>query len=648
MFCPNCKGKLPAYGTRKDMICPFCGGNVRKEDALEELVYTGEIETKNANDCTNEKRADGVIIGHLPENPENEPSKRKNDRSFNSKNRQTNTKKSDQKKRSKQNSIDWNLLIILLFCSVLILGPLSLLLIFNPSDSDESKEKDHDYSEEVSVVSSEDYEIFYSIPNDGFTYLSFDIDYQSNLVFAKYGIILSVDNRKVATISNGSRFTGIIKVDPGNHFIRFSGDDNDKRHVIDRKINVDHSILFSCKLESHIKNISIIDDSVSDTSCKMINVVGFNLENALKRLYEKGFSNIFLSGTNIDEITKDEYGDYFVVEQSIKPDELILLDREITLFLESKYVEESFGEVSKGETSESTESSSQTSSEEESKDAKKEKQAKEESKEESKQEESQKSGQTSEREKYDVDKDLVVISMTPSTKYTSQYKIVFAEKDNSGAIVRLYMFDAIDNCINPRDMGKLFNAWGDFPSWFYVGATVHVKAKLSQEDLLYSCTVTEAETKEEPIDVSGYVMKGTDMETIKMILKDNNITKYCGAEDWKNGVRREQYENANGSIAVELVYYQNSDALLCAEVMTNSLASATQQQEIIIALSKCLCPLNDCVKVQDWVKTNISNGQTCKIMIGGYTYEIRIGLANNLYYSAGVIELENNYLQWVH
>ena len=74
------------------------------------------------------------------------------------------------------------------------------------------------------------------------------------------------------------------------------------------------------------------------------------------------------------------------------------------------------------------------------------------------------------------------------------YDIVFGELDSNGNPNVLYTFDTYDDCINPRTMGKEFNAIGDLPMWFYEGATVHVKANLTSKGGLATsgCTVTQA------------------------------------------------------------------------------------------------------------------------------------------------------------
>lgn len=91
---------------------------------------------------------------------------------------------------------------------------------------------------------------------------------------------------------------------------------------------------------------------------------------------------------------------------------------------------------------------------------------------------------------YTIDKDLVVTKCERDAKYTTMYNVAFAEVDSNGNQTHEYSFG---HCVNPRAMGKEFDAIGDLPSWFYVGATVHVRANYSYGGLSErDTTVTEA------------------------------------------------------------------------------------------------------------------------------------------------------------
>ena len=59
--------------------------------------------------------------------------------------------------------------------------------------------------------------------------------------------------------------------------------------------------------------------------------------------------------------------------------------------------------------------------------------------------------------------------------------------------IKKYSFDGYHEAINPRDMGKNFNAIGPLPSWFYEGATVHVQANLNNSGELKTsgCNVSK-------------------------------------------------------------------------------------------------------------------------------------------------------------
>ena len=89
-----------------------------------------------------------------------------------------------------------------------------------------------------------------------------------------------------------------------------------------------------------------------------------------------------------------------------------------------------------------------------------------------------------------LDSDLIVVKVTRDPDKTTMYDVMFGEPGEGGGLKHVYYFDDI---INPRAMGKEFNAIGDLPSWFYEGATVHVKAKLDGSVILESgCEVTQS------------------------------------------------------------------------------------------------------------------------------------------------------------
>lgn len=98
---------------------------------------------------------------------------------------------------------------------------------------------------------------------------------------------------------------------------------------------------------------------------------------------------------------------------------------------------------------------------------------------------------TSKKSATAIDMDLIVTMCEKNKEYSTRYDIVFAEQDTDGNIVEYYTFDYAGG-VNPRDMGKSFNAIGPLPSWFYVGATVHVKANRTSKGLkINGCEVTQ-------------------------------------------------------------------------------------------------------------------------------------------------------------
>lgn len=91
---------------------------------------------------------------------------------------------------------------------------------------------------------------------------------------------------------------------------------------------------------------------------------------------------------------------------------------------------------------------------------------------------------------YSIDDDFLVIKCDRDEKYQTMYHIAFAQIDANGDYILEYSFG---HCVNPRAMGSQFNAIGSLPSWFYVGATVHLRANLGYDGLSETdTTVTES------------------------------------------------------------------------------------------------------------------------------------------------------------
>lgn len=248
---------------------------------------------------------------------------------------------------------------------------------------------------------------------------------------------------------------------------------------------------------------------------------------------------------------------------------------------------------------------------------------------------------------YDLDKDLIVTKCRRDADKTTMYYIRFSEKDSSGNYVRDYEFDS---CINPRTMGKNFNAIGDLPSWFYVGATVHVKANFGYNGLK-DCNVTEASSSTLTPNVTSSpedsviempIMHGLTVDLIMDAAKQYGISvQPFSDEDFGGGTKHRELTNSSNGLNLEFTYDSSTKEVLCASIVTFAkLSSAQEQKDVVIGMSKIICPPEDSSTVSSWVNSNI--GKKAETTINNFIYELWLGSSGNICYNAGV----QNWEKW--
>ena len=91
------------------------------------------------------------------------------------------------------------------------------------------------------------------------------VEYESNVLLAKYSIDISLDGEEIATISNGKEYFGSFEVESGEHqlFFEKNGDaDNCNDYIFD----VDSDCTVYCSLKSHMDHIEITEKNVTDVT----------------------------------------------------------------------------------------------------------------------------------------------------------------------------------------------------------------------------------------------------------------------------------------------------------------------------------------------------------------------------------------------
>lgn len=292
--------------------------------------------------------------------------------------------------------------------------------------------------------------------------VNIDIDFLSNFFFDKYGVSIYLNNEKIGELAHGEDKSFSLEVEPGTYTLLLQKKGNTSctgSFELDVKGDVNTSIQISCQSDSilikplYIEKLGEIQEGEimmpqAASAYKYKDYI--EVRNALENM---GFSNISTTplydivwgltseGTtesvSIDGNTSYARGDIFSSDAPVI----------ITYHMKEINDPERPTETTQPPEAETVKT-------------------------------------------YSIDDDLVVIRCERDEKYQTMYHIAFAQVDSNGNHIHEYSFG---HCVNPRTMGTQFNAIGNLPSWFYVGATVHVKANLGYDGLSETDTmVTEA------------------------------------------------------------------------------------------------------------------------------------------------------------
>lgn len=221
---------------------------------------------------------------------------------------------------------------------------------------------------------------------------------------------------------------------------------------------------------------------------------------------------------------------------------------------------------------------------------------------------------------YDLDEDLMLVYCEQDTKYTSQYVIVFAEYDTSGKQGKLYAIDNPTGSINPRAMGNEFNAIGPLPSWFAVGETVHVQAKLSGSGISeYHLRVTQAKggsgssVTPAPVTPTPQAVQSEDkyMNAKGKTIFDAVIAGEKASNKDAFGDAEWYVRSADiGGVSFEVDSAGNQGRVLCVSVMD---LMGTKNTDIFYKLLEAMFSGDDFTTANAWLKKNIGKEVSTKI-----------------------------------
>ena len=109
--------------------------------------------------------------------------------------------------------------------------------------------------------------------------------------------------------------------------------------------------------------------------------------------------------------------------------------------------------------------------------------------------------------------------------------------------------------------------------------------------------------------------------------------------DFGHGTTCISLDNPMGGLSLEIIYFNETNEIICGQVITNKLADVSKQKEFIKAIAPFLCPASDKKAVSDWVNSNV--GGEAAIDIGGLNYSLELGPVKNCLYYAGYANWED-------
>ncbi len=455
------------------------------------------------------------------------------------------------------------------------------------------------FSENESIPFDAEIRIICHYPFEKYT-VELHIDFIPNLIFSKYDVNLSLDGEKQYTMEHGIDANYIFSVKEGTHTFTFADSTAPSvkgEVVLDVMSDVDASYKIYCQSDKITVDEIYVDYIIelADNEVKILstesNFLYKNYTEVISTLEGLGFTNIVAepvydiiwgitdaeSTSNVSIGGSDQFkrGDVF-------PDDI-----EIVVTYHMPYEDDP---------TKQTEQSGAVQF-------------------------------TSTPKVFDIDKDLVVAMCERDDKFTSMYNIVFAEYDESGTPINFYAFDSYDNCINPRTMGEEFNAIGDLPSWFYVGATVHVKANLSSGGGLSTsnCSVTPPSNNSDSDSTTRF---DTENKTDEHI--DDNINqKYylknvAGKDIFNNIVTGESVTNSDSfgdsefyfhganvnNISIEIDTYGENGEVLIISVMD---LYDTGKTEIFYKVLDDVFSGDDLAYITKWFSANVGTESSIKV-----------------------------------
>ena len=177
--------------------------------------------------------------------------------------------------------------------------------------------------------------------------LYLDINFEENIILNRYDVYAILDDEKLDEIKHGKYYTKLCEVDRGDHVIEF--ENTEKPSVkASKTITIEEDTTYKCTIHTDGDEIVIKDEEiisgVENSDLEMPNMVGTNLETALKQLESLGYVNVKAKANDDRTIILET--NWVVIEQSVP--ENTKIDKNQEIILTCKKETELFGEKYKG------------------------------------------------------------------------------------------------------------------------------------------------------------------------------------------------------------------------------------------------------------------------------------------------------------
>ena len=163
--------------------------------------------------------------------------------------------------------------------------------------------------------------------------LLLDVNFEQNIVLAKYSINVYLDGEKITMMEHGGYLLETVSTTTGTHTLRFEKR-GESDFATDQSIKLDGDSTFVCSIKSHTNSIELIDpeviDHLVDTKIEVPNLVEMRLDKAMDKLNALGFISVATQSKKTIILPSN----WVVTAQSIEPGEKVDKNVEIILTCE--------------------------------------------------------------------------------------------------------------------------------------------------------------------------------------------------------------------------------------------------------------------------------------------------------------------------